>query len=109
MKTLKDKHEITPGTMFVMKEKLRFLNARKGDVHNGIFTTKEKIDYIAVNKDEGILFIDVAFDPWVQVHYFRFLANTNLITIPFRKGKTIKFLKTIFDIKTNTAMKDNET
>lgn len=107
-KTLKDKHGIEPGTIFSLKGKNRNFHSIKGEVVDSVYESKQQSGFITMSADECILFLDVVYDPWTRTHYFRFLADTKFVMIPFKKGKTIKFLKTIFDIKSNTVLGNNE-
>lgn len=108
MKTLEEKHGIAPGTIFSLKQKDRNFHSIKGEVKDFVYESKQQTSFVTIHANECILFLDVVYDPWSRAHYFRFLSDTKFVMIPFKKGKTIKFLKTIFDIKSNTIPEDNE-
>ena len=99
MKALMKDHKIEPGTLFKSKPENKFYSTKNAGVEDYIFIEKSKNDYITLKKDECILFIDVAYDPWTKQHFFRFLANSKILVIPFIKGQTIKALKANFEIK----------
>ena len=103
MSTLARDHNIFPGTLFVVKEHKVFYNTKNADIDDFYYTTRGKVDYVIVKEKECMMFIGVTYDPWQRIHFFRFLYDNKIIVVPFQKGKTIRMLKTTFDIKTNTT------
>jgi hypothetical protein len=106
MNTLERDHNIVPGTLFVMKDFKNFYNTKNGEIDDFHYTTRGKVEYAIVKEKECIMFLGVTYDPWQRQHYFRFLFDNKIVVIPFQKGKTIRMLKTTFDIKSNTNIDD---
>ena len=93
-------HDFGPGALFVLNRPAFFGKCNvEVDEHNVVISKPQRTYFTneTLQKGDIIMFVDVVYDPYLRNHLLRFLFKEKMIAIVFRKGKTLKELRTNFD------------
>jgi len=96
MQCMEKDHNIGSGTLFVFKEPMYFAKYNVGVDERGVVVAVPRGHYFqhyTVPAGEPTLFVDVVYDPYMRSHLLRFLHKEEMVAIVFKKGETIKKLK----------------
>jgi len=94
-------HNLGPGSLLVFKDQYYFQKYNVEIDDRNVVVSKPAGRYLhthTVPANEAVLFVDVVYDPHLRNHYLRFLHNDQMIALMFKKGETIKQLKTKLSI-----------
>lgn len=98
MQCMTKDHNLGPGTLFVFKDKMFVAKYNVDTDDRNIVTSVPSVrrNYFTTHTipaGDPVLFVDVVYDPHMRNHLLRFLHHEEMVAIVFKKGETIKSLK----------------
>lgn len=99
MDSMAKAHDIGPGTLFMLNRPAFFGKCNVEIDDRNVVVSKQRQEYFTnetLKEGDIIMFVDVVYDPNLRNHLLRFLYKEKMIAIIFRKGKTLKELRTNF-------------